>query len=109
MRSPISEMGAALRGVLKGMHIHTLSSDLKRVHKDLHKIEEWVLDTVNNLEERVTSAFANHQDMIDSVEDRIEEAHKAHTDHKETTDETLRGTTTPSNSWTIRTTTPSEN
>ena len=31
-----SEMVRALRGVLKGMHIHTLSSDVKRVHKDLH-------------------------------------------------------------------------
>ena len=71
---PPSEMMAALRGVLTGMHIHTLSSDLKlvkgdvkRVHKDLHKIEDCVLDMVNNLEERVTSAFANHQDMIDAV------------------------------------------
>ena len=83
---PPGEMVAALRGVLKGMHIHTLASKLDTVHDDLHKLEGWVQEMVDNLEEGVTGAFANQQDVIDRVGDRVDEIQETHKDHMETTD-----------------------
>ena len=64
-----------------------MDGKLEAIHGDLRTLEGWVENIIDNLEERVTSAFATHQDMIDNVEDRVDEMQKTHKEHKEESDE----------------------
>ena len=69
----VDEDPNSLRAILKSMSLHTINDSVKGIHKGLGALEAWVQTLIDGIEDRVTNAFANQQDMIDKVEDRVED------------------------------------
>ena len=72
---PDSEFMQALKSL--GLHntnnsVNNIMEDINDIKDDLGKLESWVQSLVDDLNERVKTGFAAHQDMIDEVEDKVE-------------------------------------
>ncbi len=72
--------------ILKTWNLQTLFTRLDGLHRDIHTIEAWCQNSIKDLEERITSAFATNVDMIDMMEERIEDVEKLHKDQKKIVD-----------------------
>ncbi len=62
--------------MLKKRNIYTLSnrfeglySRFEDLHQSVHTIEAWCLNSIKDLEDRITSAFATGVDMMDKMEE----------------------------------------
>ena len=55
------------------MSLHTIDGRLIKIDKGLGALETWVQALMDGIEERVSNAFANQQEIIDKVEDRVDD------------------------------------
>ena len=66
--------------MLKKRNIYTLSNRFEDHRQSIRTIEAWCQNSIKDLENRITSAFATSVDMIDKVEEIIEEVEQQQED-----------------------------
>ena len=62
-----------LSKILMSMSLHTIDGRLIKIDKGLGALETWVQALIDGIEERVSNAFANQQEIIDKVEYRVDD------------------------------------
>ena len=88
-----AEPDSEIMRALKSLGLHNTNNNIDEVNKnidevredikaDLHKLEGWVLNLIDDLNGRVTEGFSAHQDMIDEVEDKVDEIQRSQKEFK---------------------------
>ncbi len=80
----------SLLAILQKLSLHTVASKINGLRGDILTLEGWCQNSIRDREERITSAFATHVDMIDNVEERTDDVEKLYRDQKETIDSNMR-------------------